>query len=130
MRYLTLFALLIITACAPLNPQSTPTEKAGEVALRTVLFPLTLGFSEWGFYNNYQQAQRQGAYNQWYGTLSSEEKDREVRRQGDAGLALGLALSGRPLLQQPTPALVTPAPARSQRCVTNQAGSSFYTSCD
>lgn len=129
MRYLILFALLSISACAPLNPHSTPTEKAGEVALRTVLFPLTLGFSELGFYNNYQQAQRQGAYNQWYGTLSSEEKDREVRRQGDAERSLGIALSGRSAPVQAPPIVIHQAPAQPQRCTTTQLGMHWQTQC-
>lgn len=128
MRYLTLFALLIITACAPLNPHSTPTEKAGEVALRTVLFPLTLGFSELGFYNNYQQAQRQGAYRQWYGTLSREDQDREDRRQAEAARSVGIALSGRSAITQP-PVVIQQAPAQPQRCTTTQLGIHWQTQC-
>jgi len=37
---------LTLVSCAPLNPHNTPMEHVGEVTLRVIAFPLTLGISE------------------------------------------------------------------------------------
>jgi hypothetical protein len=37
---------LTLVSCAPLNPHNTPMEDVGEVTLRVIGFPLTLGISE------------------------------------------------------------------------------------
>ena len=39
-------ATLILVSCAPLNPHNTSMEDVGEVTLRVIVFPLTLGISE------------------------------------------------------------------------------------
>ena len=37
---------LTLVSCAPLNPHNTSMEDVGEVTLRVIVFPLTLGISE------------------------------------------------------------------------------------
>ena len=127
MRYLLPFALLFVAACAPLNPNSSPAGKVGEVALRVIGCPLTLCFSELGLYNNYKMAQEREAYGAYYSRLSRDEQDREDRRQANAAIASGLALSGTNFLA-PRPRIMTPAPLR-QTCVAQQYGSTTVANC-
>jgi hypothetical protein len=79
-------ALLI--SCAPLNPHNTIGEDIGEVALRVVGCPLTFCISELALHDHRRkqvqaeaqalaQQEKQRQYQEWYQTLSPEEKARE-----------------------------------------------------
>ena len=128
MKYLP-FAFLIIVGCAPLNPHATPLEQTGEFVGRTVLCPLTLCMSEVGFAQNYKNEQRQAAYEQWRKTLTQVERDQEDRRQIEMD-----RLSAIVILSKPVVIHAHPMPAQQRMdtfsCFMNQAGTSFYTTCN
>ena len=89
----TLLAILVtvLLGCTSLHPKNTAMEDVGEVAIRTALFPITLGFSELILKhernqeaaresNKIQAQEAQRAYRAWYKTLPPEEKARADRR--------------------------------------------------
>jgi hypothetical protein len=84
------FAVLLV-GCVGLHPKNNAAEDVGEVALRTALFPVTLGLSEAVIkhereqeaakeYEAKQAREERRAYRDWYRSLPPEEKDREDRR--------------------------------------------------
>lgn len=89
-----LMALVLVVGCAPLNPRNTLMEDVGEVTLRTVAFPLTLGMYELVLKHEYDQEQKRRAYQEWFTTLSPREQELETARRIAALQALGMALSG------------------------------------
>jgi hypothetical protein len=123
----SLCLVLILSACAPLQPHGSAWGDAGEVALRVLACPLTLCMSEAIVWQNAEQQQRQAAHARWYRSLSREEQDREDRREAAALQALGLALSGGgPFQARPRIAPVVPP---CQSLIGNQIGTTTYLTC-
>lgn len=137
--------VMIVAGCGTLNPNNTPLEDVGEVALRTVLFPLTLGGYEMGLYMNRRQKAEQLAYWRWYDRLSPEQQDREDRRQGMRMNAAAMMYMGRlPMATMPpahvnsdlNPIISTPLPAyqpshvpRPLNCTSMAYGNAVNTNC-
>lgn len=128
MKYIVSLAF-ILAACAPLNPTSTPLQKTGEAVGRTILCPLTLCFSEVGFYQNYQAEQKREAYEQWRVTLTPEEQDREDRRQAEAARSLAIGLAVQPRIISAHPVYTAPT-VTTRNCVSNAVGTYLYTNCN
>lgn len=127
---IVLFCILVIVACAPLQRHDSAWGTAGEIALRTALCPLTLCLSELGKAMDYERAQRDAAYGQWYQGLSPEEQDRADRREAARLQALGLALSGGGPLQRPNASRVLPMPiAPRVSCTEVQTGAFSQVNC-
>ncbi len=136
---------LTLTGCAPLHPNNTPLEDVGEVALRVVAFPLTLGFSELLIADARQRdAARQAAqahYARWFQSLSPAEQARELERAHERNLAAIAALgwmmmgTGGPFAVQPalrpTPNPL-PGPARPNTpvsCFSSMTAWNAWTTC-
>lgn len=128
----------VLLSCAPLNPQNSTVGDIGEVTWRVLLCPLTLCLSEVELKRQKQDAAQRAAYQSWYHGLSSEQQDREDRREEARLFGLGLALSGggpfrnfsAPPAQvyQSVPVPITPL-RRPTLCTTDVMGSSAYTTC-
>ncbi len=124
---LSLCLVLILSACAPLQPHESAWGDAGEVTLRVLACPLTVCLSEVELWSRAEQQQRQAAHARWYRSLSREEQDREDRREAAALQALGLALSGGgPVQARPHIAPVAPP---CQSLIGNQIGTTTYLNC-
>lgn len=146
----TLLAVLVtvlLTGCASLHPKNTALEDVGEVAIRTALFPITLGFSELILkhdreqeaareYDKRQAQEERRAYRAWYKTLPPEEKDREDRRSAreDAMLLQQAIIANqnanaaldRMRYTPPPPAVL---PRRSIDCTSAAYGQIVTTNC-
>lgn len=163
---LAILAVTALTACAPLYSHSTLGEDIGEVAIRIVGCPITLCFSELAMHEHrrkqaqeetdkiaYQENQRR--YRAWYEALSSDEKDREDRKQAhqDAMMMQMLNMSNQNMnaamdrmqnsfkpLPQPNyqiPQAPMPTyqhaptyrPRQQTNCTSNVVGNQVYTNC-
>ncbi len=148
-----LLALVMLTGCSGgliLRDWDEPSEKAGKVAARALLCPLTLCFSELviaGEKADEARQERMAQYRRWVHTLPPEEQAQQYQLEQEriraAGQALlGLGMSGglfrnttppAPLYQpQPIPVLplaplTTPRPPVN--CITNQMGQYSFTNC-
>src|SRR5690242_1917211 len=104
---ITLFSLVILSACAPLSQHDSWLGDTGEVVGRTLLCPVTLCISEYEIYSRWQQRQERQQYQAWYQSLSPEKQEREDQRRHERALAAAQALSmmnfGKPLLQYQPP---------------------------
>lgn len=108
---------MVLPGCAPLNPTNTAMEDVGEVTLRTVLFPLTLGTSELMIAD---QRKREAEAPRYYGSGGGGSSDAAL---------MGLAIMP-PLFTPPAPAAVpTYQPTRMPSCWTTQSGPAYYTNC-
>lgn len=142
MKHLLLSIVLLVTACAPLSKHDSILGDTGEVLGRAVLCPLTLCFSEIGFYQKYKDEQRQEMYARWYQSLTPEQQAREDQRQHERSIAamqaLGYMQAHRPLFNLPPPAPVqSPAynqqpawrPKERTQCNSQVIGNQVYTNC-
>lgn len=115
------------------------------MAGRAVLCPLTLCFSEIGFYQKYKDEQRQEMYARWYHSLTPEQQEREDQRQHERSLAamqaLGYMQAHRPLFNaQPSAPIQTPPRTmpywqptplpKTTNCISSVVGSQVYTNCN
>lgn len=142
---MTFLAFVLLTGCAPLNPNNTPMQDVGEVALRTVLFPLSFGLSEMHLGMKHLQEKERQQYQQWYGNLSPDQQDREDRRNAARMNAAAMMMMGSQRVMtvpqyQPNPNLnpivTTPVPTyqprqmpRSLNCTSAVNGNYVNTNC-
>lgn len=132
--------LIWLPACAPLHHDNTLAEDVGEVVIRALMAPATLGVSELILAHarerQQQERERQAAYALWFNSLSpaqqERERDRRLAREQAAMQALGLIFLGTgfpfaqpPAVQPPRPA----APPASTTCWSTTAGITTTTTC-
>ena len=97
---------LTLVSCAPLNPHNTPMEDVGEVSLRVIGFPLTLGISE-SIVASERRMQakdeaRQAERAYWLSTLPPEQRRYVDRQEAIAARATLLGIA--PIFHPYTPA--------------------------
>jgi hypothetical protein len=129
---------MLLTACASLHPHDSAWGDAGEVAIRVVIAPLTLGTSELILMADEKYQKDKQARQDWLNRMGPEERSRQDRRDAAAMLGLGMALSGSRPFQSLAPSNQAPAypimplpqiDRPSMNCTSNTVGQQTYTNC-
>lgn len=129
---LSVIAVFLFSACAPLSHHESAWGDAGEVIGRTLLCPITLCTSELMYAADYDRRQQYERREAWLRSLPPEQRAEELQREAAALNALGLSLmGGGPFpAYRPAPYLAPAMPSTAPlSCTSTQAGAIVRTNC-